>query len=225
MDGNSDASLLKYDVDHGKMRNRGEYCLRVLSAGDKDAIAEMVRTFLTVEPICSVSGFSDEFKTEFAQGVFTDCVLTGSSLGMFHKKSGALAGMFLGQVHRKGDIEEYPPSLQILTDTSSAVDLYRAFNIDRYFDGFMALVAPEFQRQGIQGELFTAFEYLAEDLGCKLIASMASSAYTYKNCIKFGYEAVHEIKYAEYVSPHTGTALYQKIPPPHLSIRLMVKQI
>ena len=217
--------IMKYDIDCGCMKERSDYYVKVLTSGDEVNTMKLIYTFLDKEPINAVMEFSEDFKAILSRKLYEMCVPTQWSLGMIHKGTGCLAGIFLGALHSKNSTVnfELPREMRVLNEFNKGVDLYKQFKVDKYFDTFVCVVDPKFQRQGIQGELMALLEHVAADCDAKLMTCTATSAYSYRNHCKLGYDVVRELKYAEFVDPHSGKKTFEKIPPPHTGARIMIK--
>ncbi|XP_078035042.1 arylalkylamine N-acetyltransferase 1 [Augochlora pura] len=194
----------------------------------EEAIHHLKWNFFSDEPLNRAVDLCSKGESQFE--LERHCLLTlkqGYSR-MLVDQNGAIAGMVLNGILKKGEREEAERRLAELSDekfkiifgllykVNEKVDLFTKYNVDELFDCRILSVDENFRGRGLANILMADSIQTAKDAGFKVIKADATGMYSQKVCSKHGFEVEAEISYME---------LDESIRPaqPHEALKLMVK--
>ncbi|XP_025154425.1 dopamine N-acetyltransferase isoform X1 [Harpegnathos saltator] len=206
-------------------------CLTVVDVTEEhfdDAIHHLKWNFFADEPLNNAVGLCSKGESQYE--LERHCLLTlkqGYSRMLLDKK-GAIAGMALNGILKKGEREEAERRLAELDDkkfktifrllykVNEKVDLFTKYNVDELFECRILSVDENHRGKGLANILMADSVETAKNAGFKVFKADATGVYSQKVCLKHGFQVEAEIPYTE---------LEESIrpAPPHEALKLMVK--
>ncbi|XP_020284520.1 dopamine N-acetyltransferase [Pseudomyrmex gracilis] len=193
-----------------------------------EAIHHLRWNFFADEPLNNAVGLCK--KGESQRELERHCLQTlkqGYSRMLVDKK-GAIMGMALNGILKKGEREEAERRLAELNDEkfkkifgllyklNEKVDLFAKYNVDELFECRILSIDENYRGKGLAGILMIDTIKTAKDAGFKVCKADATGAYSQKVCSKHGFQVEAEIPYVE-LDKSIRPA------PPHQALKLMVK--
>ncbi|EGI66085.1 PREDICTED: dopamine N-acetyltransferase-like [Acromyrmex echinatior] len=193
-----------------------------------EAIHHLRWNFFADEPLNNAIGLCARGESQSA--LERHCLLTlkqGYSRMLVDKK-GAIAGMALNGILKKGEREEeerrfdelddekFKMIMKLLYKVNDKVDLFAKYDVDELFECRILSVDANYRGKGLASILMDDSEKVAKNAGFKVCKADATSAFSLKVYLKHGYQVEAEILYTE-LDKSIRPA------PPHQALKLMVK--
>nr|XP_012215337.1 PREDICTED: dopamine N-acetyltransferase [Linepithema humile] len=208
-----------------------EDCLTVAEVPEDrydEAIHHLRWNFFADEPLNNAVGLCAKGESQLE--LERHCLLTlkqGYSRMLVDKK-GAIAGMALNGILKKGEREETERRLSELDDdkfktifgllykVNDKIDLFEKYDVDKLFECRILSVDENYRGKGLASILMADSVETARNAGFKVCKADATGAYSQKVCLKHGFQVEAEIPYVE-LDKSIRPA------PPHQALKLMVK--
>ncbi|KAL6254527.1 hypothetical protein P5V15_014580 [Pogonomyrmex californicus] len=208
-----------------------EDCLTVVDVPENrydEAIHHLRLNFFADEPLNNAVGLCA--RGESQHELERHCLLTlkqGYSRMLVDKK-GAIAGMALNGILKKGEREEAERRLAEVDDekfktifgllykVNDKVDLFAKYDVDELFECRILSVDADYRGKGLASILLADSVETAKTAGFKVCKADATGAFSQKVCLKHGFQVEAEIPYSELDKSIRPT-------PPHQALKLMVK--
>lgn len=193
-----------------------------------DAIHHLRWNFFADEPLNNAVGLCA--RGESQRELERHCLLTlkqGYSRMLVDKK-GAIAGMALNGILKKGEREEAERRLEEMKDekfkmifrvlykVNEKIDLFAKYDVDELFECRILSVDADYRGKGLASILMADSEKIARNAGFKVCKADATGAFSQKVYLKHGFQVEAEI-------PYTEMDKSVRPAPPHQALKLMVK--
>ncbi|XP_012523656.2 dopamine N-acetyltransferase isoform X1 [Monomorium pharaonis] len=193
-----------------------------------DAIHHLKWNFFADEPLNNAVGLCA--RGESQRELERHCLLTlkqGYSRMLVDKK-GAIVGMALNGIQKKGEREEAERRLDELNDekfkmifrllykVNEKVDLFAKYDVDELFECRILSVDADHRGKGYANMLMEDSQQIAKNAGFKVCKADATGAFSQKVYEKYNFKVEAEIPYTE-LDESVRPA------PPHQALKLMVK--
>ncbi|KAL0130754.1 hypothetical protein PUN28_002402 [Cardiocondyla obscurior] len=193
-----------------------------------EAIHHLRWNFFADEPLNNAVGLCA--RGESQRELERHCLFTlkqGYSRMLVNKK-GAIVGMALNGILKKGEREEAERRLDELNDEkfktifrllyklNDKIDLFTKYEVDELFEFRILSVDADHRGKGLANILMADSIQTAKNAGFKVCKADATGAFSQKVCLKYGFQVEAEI-------PYTELDKSIRPAPPHQALKLLVK--